>query len=304
MTGYPFKIGLIVDCLGLGIEKGIARAAELGAQGIQVYAVSGGMAPDNLSKAKRRDLADRIRSCGLVVSAVCGDLGGHGFTIRSDNPAKIEMSKKIMELAKDLESDVVTTHIGVVPETAGSRYETLSDACFRLGTIARAMDAVFAVETGPEKAATLRRFLDDLGTKGVGVNYDPANLVMVSGDDPVAGVALLKDYIVHTHAKDGIMIRQGDPEAIYNAFAEPDTGWIKFSDYFLETPLGEGGVDFARYLEALDAIGYKGFLTIEREVGDDPASDIAKAVSYLRKILDLGRTDPDAAGKQNKKPES
>ena len=62
---------------------------------------------------------------------------------------------------------------------------------------------MFAIETGPELAATLKGFLDDIGTPGIGVNYDPANLVMVSGEDIVQGVYTLRDYIVHTHAKDG-----------------------------------------------------------------------------------------------------
>ena len=51
---------------------------------------------------------------------------------------------------------------------------------------------------------------------------------------------------------------------------------------FIELPLGEGDVDFPAYLKALDDIGYKGFLTIEREVGDDPEGDIRKAVDFLR----------------------
>jgi sugar phosphate isomerase/epimerase len=195
------------------------------------------------------------------------------------------MSKKIMELAKDLESTIVTTHVGVIPDVRNERYETLADACRRLGGIAKAGDGIFAIETGPETTTTLRGFLETVASCGVGVNYDPANLVMVTGDDPVRGVAVLGSHIVHTHAKDGIMIQQGDPEAIYNAFAEPGSDWIHFADYFKETPLGQGGVDFAGYLNALAEIGYKGFLTIEREVGSRPLEDIREAVRFLRSIL-------------------
>ncbi len=280
-----FKIGLIADCLKLGVQGGILKAAELGVQGVQLYAVSGEMAPDNLSKAKRKELLRLIRSNGMVVSAVCGDLGGHGFAREADNPAKIEASRKIMELAKDLETDVVTTHIGVVPAEANEQYETLLCACRKLGAIALERGGVFAVETGPEPAATLRRFLEEVGSKGVGINYDPANLAMVTGDDPVRGVYELKDYIVHTHAKDGIMVQKGDPEAIYNAFAEPGSDWMNFSDYFRETPLGEGSVDFPAYLAALKDIGFRGFLTIEREVGEFPEKDIRLAVGFLQNLL-------------------
>ena len=53
---------------------------------------------------------------------------------------------------------------------------------------------------------------------------------------------------------------------------------------YTELPLGSGGVDFPRYLAALEDIGYKGFLTIEREVGANPAHDIAEAVKFLNNI--------------------
>jgi sugar phosphate isomerase/epimerase len=55
---------------------------------------------------------------------------------------------------------------------------------------------------------------------------------------------------------------------------------------FEEVPLGTGQVDFPRYLKALEEIGYRGFLTIEREVGEDPAADIATAVSFLNSTIE------------------
>ena len=135
-----------------------------------------------------------------------------------------------------------------------------------LAVYADNIGSIFAAETGTEKAPVLKRFLDSLGAKGLRVNYDPANLVMVAKDDPVAGVYELKDYIVHTHAKDGIVT------------AENNWGW-------LEVPLGKGGVDFDNYLKALNDIGYKGYLTIEREVGDTPADDILLAFKFLEEKL-------------------
>ena len=110
---------------------------------------------------------------------------------------------------------------------------------------------------------------------------DPANLVMVTGDDPATAVRTLGKYIVHTHAKDGIMIQKTDPQIIYDFFAEGGIGDLRLGDYFLETPLGQGSVDFTAYLQALRDIGYKGYLTIEREVGNDPAGDIMLAIGFL-----------------------
>ena len=74
-----FSIGVMVDSFRLSLEEGIAKAKEVGATGIQIYATSGEMAPENLSPARRREILDLIRSHGLVVSALCGDLGGHGL---------------------------------------------------------------------------------------------------------------------------------------------------------------------------------------------------------------------------------
>ena len=143
----------------------------------------------------------------------------------------------------------------------------------------------FAVETGPEKATTLRAFLDSLGCKGMGVNLDPANLVMVAGDDPVAAVHTLAPYIVHTHAKDGVMVAYHDPEIIYDFFAEGGIGDLRLDDCFREVPLDQGSVPWDKYLAALRDIQYDGYLTIERETGDDPAADIQLAVNFLRHKL-------------------
>jgi len=280
---YENKIGVMVDSFKLGIKDGIKKAKEIGAEGIQIYAVKGEMDPYNLTKEDRRELLKLIKENGLVVSALCGDLGGHGFAIKENNEVKIEKSKRIMDLAKDLEASVVTTHIGVIPEDENHpRYKVLQEACEELGNYAESVGAYFAIETGPEKAEVLKEFLDSLKSKGVKVNFDPANLVMVTGDDPVQAVYTLKDYIVHTHAKDGIMLKQTNPEIIYDYFAGDGIEDLRLEELFLETPLGEGSVDFKAYLKALRNIGYKGFLTVEREVGENPSKDIKAAVDFLR----------------------
>ncbi len=279
---YNFPIGVIIDSFRCDLKEAVKKAAQVGANGIQVYASRGEMDPDNMTAAKRKEFLDVVKSNGLVISALCGDLGGGGFTIPENNPWKIEKSKKIIEMAKELETDVVTTHIGVVPEDVNhDRYKIMQEACFQLAEFADSIDAHFAVETGPETSANLKRFLDSLGSKGVGVNLDPANLVMVTGDDPVQAVYNLKDYIVHTHAKDGKQIFYVEPEIVYGIKKDI----IIEDDSFIEVPLGEGSVDFPAYLKALEDIGFKGFLTIEREVGDDPAKDIGNAATFLRDII-------------------
>ena len=151
---------------------------------------------DNLSKGKAR-AAEIRKGSGLEVSALCGDLGSPGFTNAQLNPERIEKSKRIVDLACDLETKVITTHIGVVPDDPSSeRYKTMQAACNEIGAYAEKKGCHFAIETGPEPSSTLRRFLDSLDTKGVGVNFDPKP-VMVIGEDAAAAVANLAPTLSH-----------------------------------------------------------------------------------------------------------
>ena len=278
---YQFPIGAMLDSFRLETKEAVKKAAQIGAAGLQMYATSGEFAPENMTKEKCRELLDLVKSNGLVFSALCGDLG-QGFINRELNPKLIEKSKRILDLAKELDTNIVTTHIGVVPADKNhERYKIMQEACFELSRYADSLDAHFAIETGPEIAVTLKRFLDDLKSRGVAVNFDPANFVMVTGDDPVKAVYTLSDYIVHTHAKDGRKLRECNPEVIYRIIDED----AHSGDAYIELPLGQGDVNFKEYLKALDDIGYRGFLTIEREVGEDPAKDIALAADFLKKCM-------------------
>lgn len=78
------------------------------------------------------------------------------------------------------------------------------------------------------------------------------------------------------------MLKKTDPQVIYDFFAEGGIGDLRLEEYFLETPLGKGWVDFDAYLKALREIGYNGYLVVEREVGSDPAEDIRVAVEFLQ----------------------
>ncbi len=274
-----FKIGVILDSFRKPIYDTLPIAAGLGAEGFQVYATKGAISPEEMDAAKRREFKKLVADNGLVISALCGDLG-HGFMNPEMNPGLIEKSKRILDLAVELGTDIVTTHIGIVPtDPKHPRYAIMQDACGELAMYADSLKAHFALETGPETPEVLKGFLDSLHSTGVAVNYDPANLAMVMGCDVAEGVRILKDYIVHTHAKDGVMLRRQDPEITYGLRKGEQ---VVTSPAFEEVPLGAGSVPFDAYLAALREIGYKGFLTIEREVGDDPAGDIAKAIEFLK----------------------
>ena len=164
---YNFPIGVMLDSFRLDTKSAILKAKEIGADGLQMYSTTGENSPENLVGAKRKELLDFVKSNGMVFSAICGDLG-KGFYDPEQNKVLIEKSKRIMDLAKELESDVVTTHIGVVPaDKNNDRYKIMQEACFELSRYADSINSHFAIETGPETSAVLKGFLDELGSTGV-----------------------------------------------------------------------------------------------------------------------------------------
>ncbi|MBR3804590.1 MAG: sugar phosphate isomerase/epimerase [Clostridia bacterium] len=276
------KIGIITDCFKSTHEEGIKKAALLGLQGVQIYATTGDFSPE-LSEEKKAEYKKLLKDNGLVVSALCGDMGGFGFERAEDNADRIEKTKKIVDLAVEFGTNVVTTHIGVIPEDKSNpRYKVMLDALTECGLYAKSKGVTLAIETGPEKAKTLLSFIED--TKGgVGVNLDPANFTMVTGQDAVEAVYILKDYIVHTHLKDGRMLdKNQDPTDVYHAFALGGVDALNACEGFIELPIGEGDVDWDNYIKALKEIGYDGFLTIEREAGDDPVKDMELAANFIK----------------------
>ncbi|MBQ3816175.1 MAG: sugar phosphate isomerase/epimerase [Clostridia bacterium] len=279
------KIGAMVESFRLGFRAGVEKAAELGIEGIQAYATYGELAPENMTDDKIRETLDIVKSNGLCFSALCGDFG-HGFMNPDDNKIYVEKSKRVLDLAKKLECNVVTTHIGTVPAEENETREIMRKACRELAEYADSVEAAFAVETGPEPGKLLGEFLDSLGAGGVRVNFDPANLVMCVDDRPENALKYLGKSVVHTHAKDGIILKKKIDEALeIGAEAKEDQALLEMGHKYLELPLGEGDVNFDVYLPALAATGFNGFLTIEREVGNSPEKDIALAVGFLKEKL-------------------
>ena len=256
------KKGIIIESFKTDYDKAVTLAKEMGFEGIQFY--GNYYSPQKTS---------------LPVAAVCAEIEGDSF--ETYNQSRIEKTKEIMVFAKNLKCNVVTTHIGVV----NLEKADMKRAVEEIGKFGETIGVSLAIETGPEKCETLKKFIESLDTKNVGVNFDAANLVMVTDDDPVKGVYTLKDYILHVHIKDGIMLKKTDPKVIYDFFASGGIGDLRLDEYFKETPLGEGSVDLRGVIKALKDIGYDGFLTIERETSETPLLDIEKALGYLNNIM-------------------
>jgi sugar phosphate isomerase/epimerase len=280
------KIGVLTGNFHCSLRDALQKASKLGLAGVQIHAASGEFEPSLLNnKAALQTYLSMLKDLGLELSALCCDMGGHGFEIKKDNAERIEKTQAIIDLAAACGSKVVTSHIGVIPaDDKSPQFAVMLEALDTLGSYSKKQGVTLAIETGPEIPETLKLFIEQTHG-GVGVNLDPANFVMVTGVDPARAVELLGKYIVHTHVKDGIMKQQTDPARIYNIFAEGGIKDFRMGDYFLETPVGEGAVNFDAYLGALKKAGYDGFFTIEREAGENPEKDIAGAAEFIRKKL-------------------
>lgn len=250
------KVGIITASLPMELKAGLRKAKELGAHGVQLLVAHNELDPRDLSKSGREELIVYMDSLQLERSALCGDIGGFADPATVDE--RIAHTKQMFDLCVDLRTPILTTHIGLVPEDKNGRaYADLVAAMREVAEYAVDRDCCFATETGPEPGEGLAAFLEAVGCPGAKVNYDPANLCM-NGFDHIEDVRVLKDYIVHTHAKDGLSRK---PE---------------------EVALGKGDVHFPEYLAALRAIGFSGYLTIERECGDGVVADIVEAIRFLK----------------------
>lgn len=282
-----FKIGTFADWFGVGLLEGLKESEKCGATGVQVYAWNE-LDPRTANPAFVAEVKATAKACHQEIVALCGELGGHGLEIAADNPNKIAYLKAVIDLAAQFESIAVTTHIGIVPkDDTCDKYKIMQEACEILGRHAVARGVKIAIETGPEPVDRLKKFVLSCPSGGVGINYDPANLVMVTGVDEVEGVLQAGSSIVHTHAKDGVRYQPIATETAYEIFA---TGGIDemhaLRQYYEETPLGKGQVRWLAYLRALQSVGYNGYLTIEREAAKGAGDDIRMAVDFLKQQIE------------------
>ena len=254
-TGSKLKIGVFVDNLLLQVREAIAKTAEMGADGFQLYVTKGEMLAENMDAAARKDFVKFYKGLGLTLSALCADF----WTDLADPEQQAKFMPKLKaaaDQAVDLGARILTLHIGHCKDAVSdTRVRFLNE----LGKYASERGVVFATETGLESGATLREVLKKLDTDGIRVNFDPANLVM-RGFDHLQAARDLAPYVMHSHAKDG---RKGVLD---------------------EVPLGQGDVHYPEYIALWRSLGYDGFFTIEREAGDDRVGDVRKGIELLRSL--------------------
>lgn len=170
---------------------------------------------------------------------------------------------------------LVTFHAGFIPHHPGPERDVMIRRLREIADIFDGRGVHVGFETGQESADTLLDALRELDRPHVGVNFDPANMLLYGMGDPIAALAKLAPRVVQVHIKDAV------------AAATPGV-WGE------EVVVGEGRVPWDRFIATLSDSGLLGAaggvgMMIEREAGEQREHDIAAARTRLQRELDAAR---------------
>ncbi|KAB2673716.1 MAG: TIM barrel protein [Verrucomicrobia bacterium] len=169
-------------------------------------------------------------------------------------------------LAKSLGLRLVTLHAGFLPhDDADPSFAKLLERIGRIADLFARHGLGISFETGQEDAPTLRSFLVRLNRGNVGVNFDPANMLLYDKGDPVAALRELAPWIRQVHLKDATRT------------ATPGT-------WGAEVVVGTGEVDWVAFHRALRDIDFRGHLCLEREAGTQRVADLAAGAAFVRNL--------------------
>jgi len=226
------------------------------------------------------DAADAVlqacRKYGVEVSTVWAGYSGPAVWNFTEGPSTIGLvppatrEMRVHELeqgsdfAKQIGAPSITTHVGFLPESPGDHeYRATVEALKQVVAHCGQNEQLFCFETGQETPITLLRTIQAIGTENLGINLDPANLLLYGKANPVDALDVFGQYVRGVHAKDGEYPTDGDSLG-------------------KEKPLGQGRVNFPALVAKLKSLGYAGPLTIEREIsGPQQIADIKMAISLL-----------------------
>lgn len=172
------------------------------------------------------------------------------------------------DFAKRLGVDKVATHVGFLPENpATTEFASVVTAIRVVAEYCKANGQSFLFETGQETPVTLLRTIQAVGTGNLGINLDPANLILYGKANPVDALDVFGKYVMDVHAKDGCYPTDGN-------------------NLGTETQIGKGKVNFPAFIAKLREVGYDGTLTIEREIwGDQQIKDIIESKGILEELI-------------------
>ncbi len=200
-----------------------------------------------------------------------------GIVPEAYRAARIDMLKRGADFAAELGLSDLTTHMGFIPENpATTEYCGVVAAVRELATYCRQRDLYLNFETGQETPTTLMRIIADVGTGNLGVNLDPANLLLYGKANPVDAVDILVDPASQRTLVRGVHVKDGEYPTDPQRLGE-------------EKPVGQGRVHFEQLVPKLLSCGYDGAWIIEREIsGPQQKEDIRLARALIESILDGG----------------
>jgi sugar phosphate isomerase/epimerase len=193
-----------------------------------------------------------------------------GFIPRDTRAERERRTFEVIDFAAAIGVQSFACHIGFVPEdTTHPDYIEVREMVRRAADHAAGNKQTFALETGQEPAHVLQGFLKDVGRANVGINFDPANMILYGTGDPIEALTVLGPQVISVHVKDGDWPKPNQPGALGT-----------------ERPLGQGAVGIPRFVAKLEEIGFRGPLNIEREAENqtERIADIRRAVTYLKSL--------------------
>lgn len=269
------KIGVLVN-LDKNVEAEIKKVHDMGFGSCQLSCWNMSMYTDEIAEIVNK----ASKEYGVTVSTVWGGWQGPGIWDFYDGPvtlglvpvdfryARIKDVMAASDFAKKIGVENVATHVGFLPETPNTEeYHSLVCALRYLAQHIKNNGQYFLFETGQETPVTLRRTIEDIGMDNLGINLDPANLILYGKANPVDALDVFGKYVRDVHGKDGCYPTDG-------------------RNLGEEMPLGEGKVNFPAFIAKLKEIGYDGPITIEREIsGEKQIEDIKKAKALLEELI-------------------
>ncbi len=272
----PLDIGVMFTA-SADLPPTLAALAALGLKHGQL-AVPGELEISNLAGS----WSQAFRTAGMQIHTLFGVYEGEsyadietvrktvGFVPPDTRKVREDRTMKLVNLAAALKIRGVATHIGCLPEdNQDPDYLAVLGMVRRIADTAARHGITFALETGQETADALLDFLFEVDRENVGVNFDPANMILYGTGDPVEALETVGQHVLTVHCKDGIFPSAASPGALG-----------------IEKPIGSGIVNFRAFLAMLRKIGYERPLFIERETEDPVARlrDIATGKAFLEKL--------------------
>lgn len=184
----------------------------------------------------------------------------------------LERARGCAGIASELGMSLVTLHAGFIPENDVQLRSTMVDRLCRIAEVFNDQGVTLGLETGQERAETLLELLSTIATRvRVGVNFDPANMILYGMGDPIEALRLLKEHIVQVHLKDAI------------ATETPGT-------WGTEVPAGDGQVDWDAFFQITHGLDRDVDVIIEREAGDQRVEDIRIAAQLANAQIERVRS--------------